>query len=194
MNISKQEAGKLGALKTKALHEQLNAQKKTEYYQNPIICKHCGGPHTYEKRNNKFCDISCATSFNNKLKIKTKYNCLNCGINLLGNNKKYCNAKCQQEKQIDNKIKNGTVQSRTIKKVLLKEHGEKCWCCGITEWNGKKITFELEHIDGNSNNNSLDNLSILCPNCHSQTATYKAKNKGNGRHNRRIRYTEGKSF
>lgn len=193
MGISKQDAGRLGAIKTKLLHEHLNEQKRLDYFQNPVICKHCGKPHTYEKRNNKFCDISCATSFNNKLKGKAKYNCVNCGIDLL-RNKKYCNVNCQQEKQTDNKIKNGTVQSRTMKRVLLKERGEKCWCCGITEWNEKKITFELEHIDGNSSNNSIENLSILCPNCHSQTSTYKAKNKGNGRHNRRLRYQEGKSF
>jgi predicted HNH restriction endonuclease len=45
----------------------------------------------------------------------------------------------------------------------------------------------LEHIDGNAYNNSESNLSLLCPNCHSQTPTYKAKNKGNGRVERRER-------
>jgi 5-methylcytosine-specific restriction endonuclease McrA len=54
--------------------------------------------------------------------------------------------------------------------------------------------MELEHIDGNSENNSLDNLSIICPNCHSQTPTYKGANKGKGRHYRRVRYSQGKSF
>ena len=59
---------------------------------------------------------------------------------------------------------------------------------------GKSIVLELEHIDGNSDNNTEENLTILCPNCHSQTLTYKNRNKGNGRHNRRMRYHEGKSF
>lgn len=194
MGMSKSEAGKLGAIETKRLHENLSSKKRLEYSKNPIICKHCGNCHSYERRNNKFCGISCATSYNNKLKTKKIYNCINCGIDLLKKSKKYCTVVCQQEKQISDKIKNGTVQSRTMKKVLLKVHGEKCWCCGITDWNGKKITFELEHIDGNSTNNSIENLSILCPNCHSQTSTYKAKNKGKGRHNRRQRYIEGKSF
>ena len=54
--------------------------------------------------------------------------------------------------------------------------------------------MELEHNDGNSQNNSLDNLSLICPNCHSQTPTYKGANKGNGRHYRRVRYAEGKSY
>ena len=67
-------------------------------------------------------------------------------------------------------------------------------CCGITEWNNKKIVLELEHKDGNSENNDLVNLELLCPNCHSQTPTYKAKNKGKGRHSRRERYKDGKSY
>ncbi len=70
----------------------------------------------------------------------------------------------------------------------------KCECCGIDSWNGKSISLELDHKDGDSENNSLENLSILCPNCHSQTDTYKSKNKGNGRHSRMRRYYDGKSF
>jgi 5-methylcytosine-specific restriction endonuclease McrA len=54
--------------------------------------------------------------------------------------------------------------------------------------------MDLEHIDGNSLNNNLENLSLICPNCHSQTATYKGANKGNGRYYRKIRYQEGKSY
>jgi len=46
---------------------------------------------------------------------------------------------------------------------------EKCELCGVkNEWNGKPLTLELHHIDGNRFNNRLDNLQILCPNCHSQ--------------------------
>ena len=53
----------------------------------------------------------------------------------------------------------------------------KCSMCGICEWNGKKLSLELDHIDGDKYNNSLKNLRILCPNCHSQTPTYRKKNK-----------------
>lgn len=52
----------------------------------------------------------------------------------------------------------------------------KCECCGITKWNGKRIGLELNHIDGNNSNHKLSNLEILCPNCHSQTDTFKARN------------------
>lgn len=56
----------------------------------------------------------------------------------------------------------------------LKEN--KCEICGISEWLGKTINCELHHKDGNKNNHKLENLQILCPNCHSQTDTYKALN------------------
>lgn len=49
--------------------------------------------------------------------------------------------------------------------------------CGIRDWNGRELVFELHHIDGNRNNNSLDNLMILCPNCHSQTDNFRNKSR-----------------
>ena len=127
------------------------------------------------------------------------FDCLNCGKEHTSLNKysckaTYCSISCHQQMLMKEKVESGTASPKTLKKYLLREHGEKCWSCGITEWNNKPIVFELEHIDGNSENNSITNLSILCPNCHSQTPTYKNRNKGNGRHNRRIRYQEGKSF
>ena len=58
---------------------------------------------------------------------------------------------------------------------------EKCEVCGLTEWLGKKLSLEVDHKDGNRYNHNLNNLQILCPNCHSQTETYRGKNKsGNG--------------
>ena len=54
---------------------------------------------------------------------------------------------------------------------------ECCEICGIVDWNGKKLNFELDHIDGNSRNHKLENLSIVCPNCHSQTDTFRSKNR-----------------
>lgn len=52
----------------------------------------------------------------------------------------------------------------------------KCAICGIDSWNGKKLSLELDHINGINNDNRLENLRFLCPNCHSQTSTYGSKN------------------
>ena len=69
-------------------------------------------------------------------------------------------------------------KSRLIRANLIEY---KCSCCGITEWNGKPLTLQLHHINGNNRDNRLENLTFLCPNCHSQTDNYcnniKIKNK-----------------
>ena len=67
----------------------------------------------------------------------------------------------------------GKLRIRLIK-AGIKEH--ECESCGIREWMNNPISLELDHIDGNRTNHSLDNLRILCPNCHSQTSTYRGKN------------------
>lgn len=58
------------------------------------------------------------------------------------------------------------------KNIILEEQSCKCNMCGISEWNGKKIVLQLDHIDGIRHNNMRKNLRCLCPNCHSQTETW----------------------
>lgn len=70
---------------------------------------------------------------------------------------------------------NGDSLKKRLFNNNLKE--KKCECCGLTEWNGNPIPLQVHHIDGNNLNNSLDNLQILCPNCHAQTDNYCRKNK-----------------
>ena len=69
-------------------------------------------------------------------------------------------------------------QSNKLRIRLLKEgvKEHKCENCGLTEWLGKKISLELDHIDGNCYNHSIENLRVICPNCHAQTETYRGKN------------------
>ena len=50
-----------------------------------------------------------------------------------------------------------------------------CEVCSISEYNKKPISLEVNHMDGNNGNHKLENLQILCPNCHSQTDTYRSK-------------------
>lgn len=66
------------------------------------------------------------------------------------------------------------LKNRLIKEGILEP---TCSCCGNSEWLGGPIPLELDHIDGNSANNSLTNLRLLCPNCHALTPTYRGKNK-----------------
>lgn len=63
---------------------------------------------------------------------------------------------------------NITAQAVRIKRHLIAAgyKSDICECCGISDWNGKPISLQLHHIDGNPKNNKLENLQILCPNCH----------------------------
>lgn len=82
---------------------------------------------------------------------------------------------------LNNKHQN--FQTFKLKNRLIKEglKENKCECCGIVSWNNKSLNMQLDHIDGNRFNHRLENLKILCPNCHAQTDTFRAKNiKKNG--------------
>jgi hypothetical protein len=81
-----------------------------------------------------------------------------------------------------------------FKRYLIEKNGHKCQMCGIIEWGGKPVLLILDHVNGNSGDCSLGNLRLICSNCDTLTPTYKGRNKGNGRHLRKQRYSEGKSF
>lgn len=71
---------------------------------------------------------------------------------------------------------NRTKLKERLFKEGIKEY--KCECCGISEWNGKYLSLQLHHINGNHNDSRLGNLQILCPNCHSQTDNFSSKKRG----------------
>ena len=64
----------------------------------------------------------------------------------------------------------------SLRDALVKIRGNKCEDCGLTEWKNQPIPLEAHHIDGNKCNNKLENLQLLCPNCHTLTPNYGSKN------------------
>lgn len=76
-------------------------------------------------------------------------------------------------------VKDSMFNNYHLRKRLLKEGLLKyvCSICGISEWLESPLSLHLDHINGVNNDNRLENLRLLCPNCHSQTLTYCGKNK-----------------
>ena len=98
---------------------------------------------------------------------------------------KYCSNVCQGLFKWENETKPrieegiGPFDPGTLKKYLAEIVGEFCTECGQNcTHNNKPLVLQLDHIDGDSDNNRLKNLRLLCPNCHSQTENFGSKGKG----------------
>lgn len=134
--------------------------------------------------------------------------CENCGSELKRRSQiKYCSNKCQIDFQYKNYIKDwksniksgdrGIVTktiSQHLKRYLMEKYGNRCVLCG---WKKKHpitgvVPLEIDHIDGNAENNLEGNLQLICPNCHALTPFFKNLNKGNGRIWRKIKYIKNR--
>ncbi len=128
------------------------------YDKNKRKCADCNNALT-KRHQIRYCSNKCQLSFRHKMNVSNwKSN---------PNNEKY-------------KTKN---VSGYIKRYLREKYKEKCSICGWNQINPitKKVPLEVDHADGNSENNSENNLRLLCPNCHSLTPYFRNLNKGKGR-------------
>ena len=215
--LSKHKMENHNAIKLRAKNEEL-------YYKEPKLCEYCKKIISYDaaiRQKSIYCSRSCSASVSNRKRyinrekkifyemndlIKEKV-CLNCKIIMKDKRgKKYCSSFCSTEyrkkiyliKWIEEgklPIRDGGKPNKAIREYILKEQGGKCAICFMNEiWNNKPILFIIDHINGNSSNSSKENLRLICPNCDSQTDTFKGKNKGNGRFSRVERYKKSLSY
>ncbi len=154
----------------------------------------CGKPIFSKSCKAKYCSLACANvRYAASRRVEVRLPCANgCGVSVV-NRRKYCSFACQQDYQF--KIRCLVLESgqysvctpnRLIRRYLVSKFGEHCSQCG---WNKRhaltgRVPVEVEHIDGNWQNNHLSNLTLLCPNCHSLTNTFRGLNRGKGRPHR----------
>jgi 5-methylcytosine-specific restriction endonuclease McrA len=133
------------------------------------------------------------------------FTCLGCGVKMKGRPaRKFCSNRCQRalerRQRLTRWLETGeafvaSTAGHYIRTYLLEQQGGRCALCnGSNEWNGKSLNLVMDHIDGDPTNSRRENLRLICPNCDSQLPTYKSRNMGRGRHSRRQRYAEGKSY
>jgi len=154
------------------------------------ICPRCEGEH---EKPGKYCSRTCANSrtFTKETNEKKRTSALNFYASMSESERISFHKKQQAAYDFEGhqrKVQEAN-QARSwsrpyeemahgsLRKRLLIERNETCEDCGIHKtYNGKPISLELEHIDGDNSNNKIENLKILCPNCHSQTPTFRARN------------------
>lgn len=130
-------------------------------------------------------------------------NCIVCGKKPKRSSYKYCSNKCQSDEKYFKYIYNwkiGLVNgsrgittrniSRHLDRYLREKYHDKCSLCGWNETNLflKKVPLEIDHLNGNSEDNTETNLRIICPNCHALSENYRNLNRGRGRVWRMLKY------
>ena len=162
-----------------------------------FICKQCATEveiTSSKDYRSKFCGHKCAAIYSNLHRARRTSPmkvCLNCAVVCdNANAAKYCSERCSaihRSSEVirkwlcgeeDGSLKNGGLRP-ALRKYLIKKANYSCTECGWDKLNPitGKSPLEVDHIDGDAFNNQIENLKVLCPNCHSLTSTYKALNK-----------------
>ncbi|HET7814802.1 MAG TPA: HNH endonuclease signature motif containing protein, partial [Candidatus Baltobacteraceae bacterium] len=149
----------------------------------------CGNPVFARRPQTTFCSLTCSNSrFRKHIERRP---CLVCGNIVPLAKQTFCSQACHRKNEFERRRK--LLESGAycgvyncngyVRKYLAYFFGEKCSQCGWNERHPKtgKVPVEVEHIDGDWRNNRVENLTLLCPNCHSLTPTFRGLNRGKGR-------------
>lgn len=147
-------------------------------------CPNCKIPFRPKEPIQKYCSHSCAAIFNNAGRV------------YINNKKSVVVKKSKLQDWLDGRW-NGSITSGNLSKIvreyLLEQAKYRCTRCGWAECSqyikNKVPILTIDHIDGKSNNNTVDNLVVLCYNCHTLTPTFGSLNRGNG-----TRFTVGQQI
>lgn len=156
-----------------------------------VICMHCSGEFVPKDPRQRFCSHSCSAKHHNpSRRIHPERECQRCGVPI-ASKVRYCSEVCRDEHRLSEWLEGrypGNPWGHLpdyIRNYLFALKGRRCWQCGWDEIHPVTgvVPVEIDHIDGNSSNNNLENLRVLCPNCHSLTPTFRNLNP-NGRRRR----------
>ena len=148
-----------------------------------IKCERCTAEHDGSFGSGRFCGRACANTRDRDEAFKENHRKIMKALfkdnpewgermNSISNSPEV-NAKRKETWKKKREERWDSLSKGVAKYWYKKEVGEKCEVCQVEEWNGKRLPFEVHHLDGDNGNNKKENLQVLCPNCHSQTDTWR---------------------